>query len=195
MAGTHALNNSLQTPPILLLVQLRNSPNLRIIPTAQNLTDKQLIRPRLPLRRLIQLQHIRLHLLRHNRRTTLGPRPRNNHQEMPLRLHTQLTLQIILQVPPISLVILLFNSRNISITPPQQNIIKRLLIRPRPRHPLPQHMTILQQRPPHDSKQHLLQVPAALVSDIVDQIAGVLLLVRGAQDVDLQRVLGDEHVD
>ena len=129
---TYTLDDRLETLAVPLFIGMCDGTDLVVISRAEDAAEQQLVGPHSPLRRLVDLHHLLVNLLRHDGCRVLSPRCTKNHHEVPLRLHAQVTLDIVFQTPREHAVVGTLDGLDICIRPREEHVIEQLLVRSRP---------------------------------------------------------------
>lgn len=163
--------------------------NLVVVPARQDAADQDLVGSHLALGGLVDLHHIVVDLLRHNGGSVLGTRCGQNHEEVPLRLHAQVSLDIVLQALAVRLVVCALDGLHVGVGPREENVVEDELLGAGARHGLVQVVHISGEGPTGELDQPIFKPRASLALDVFDKIALEVTVEGISQDLDLERIL------
>ena len=192
---TYLPNDVLQIPGVPLPILVRNRPQLVIVPGAEYTAHLHLVRPHPALRGIVYVAHVPLDVRLVDRRRVLSALRLQHDHKVSLRLHAQVAAYYVLQLPSEDVFIRRLDSLNIRVGPAEEDVVKHLLLGPRPVGGVVQQVHVVQQGALHQGHKPLLEPRTRLALDVGFEVAPVDAMVGFADGDDLQRVLVRQYAD
>jgi len=196
MARKVLLDDLLERNAVLGLVGVRDGAQMAVAAVRDDGADGHGVAAEFGrFRRAMQVRDVGVDLLREDGRRVFLPGGGEHHGEQPLRFQRQVVAYVAFQRPRVFGGVGGLDGVHVGVGAREQHVVEDAFFGPRAREGFVQVVHVLGERPAHDGQEAFFEVARRFGRDVGFEVAAVPLLVRGAEEGDLEGVEAREGPD